>query len=275
MVDTTPTRDASLTINESDMILKSTLLSQHYGDPVILRFIDEYLRTLSVPLAAKAAGVPLSAGRSIMRLSDVNNAIGKLSAKSAAKGGFKAQALIEGIENMNDIDIFDLLDEDGCVLPKEQLPRELRLAVREFEVVEEWATDMNDMPLFDSKGKRVRKGRVVKVKMYDKLKTAELLGRVESTFISKTVVEHDIGKNAGQILHGEAMERSQARRLQMRDVTEALPAPGGTDVASDNDAGSDTEWEFESVRGDGTSVHLVRIMCDGCLWIMEDEDDRG
>ncbi len=214
----------SLTLAESNHIFRSTLTPDQYGDPLIIRFINEYMTSLDVPTAARAAGITANQGRNMLRIPEVNTVISKLNQKSTAKHGFKAEGLIRKLDELNDANLFDLLDEDGCVKPKHEIPRELQRAVKKFVVREEWMTDMNGMPMYDLAGRRVRKGRVVTCELNDQIKTIELLARDENILKQTSVVEHEVGKNAGAILHGDAVERAQARMREVGPAGAVQPA---------------------------------------------------
>ena len=93
--------------------------------------------------------------------------------------GWLIQRLSQELHNIGLHDIKDALDSDGCVRPIEEIPEALRRTIAGIEVEE----------LYEMHGReKVYIGRVKKIKLIDKTKAIEMLGKKLDMFIDKVHV---------------------------------------------------------------------------------------
>ena len=106
-------KDGSLTDNEYDFILETTLKSKHREDPSVLMFIESFVRCKNIQQASAEAGIARSLGAQYRYRKDIALAIQKLIDKSIIKYGFDASELIERTKEMVDFDPIMLQNPDG------------------------------------------------------------------------------------------------------------------------------------------------------------------
>ena len=93
-------------------------------------------------------------------------------ARTAAKD-MREERILRTLEEIGDIDIADIYNDDGSLKPLKDMPEHARKAIASIETDE----------LYVGRGKdRVKIGETRKVKLYDKLKAKELLGKRERIF---------------------------------------------------------------------------------------------
>lgn len=93
--------------------------------------------------------------------------------------GWLIQRLSQELHNIGLHDIKDALDSAGCVRPIEEIPEALRRTIAGIEVEE----------LYEMQGReKVYIGRVKKIKLIDKTKAIEMLGKKLDMFIDKVHV---------------------------------------------------------------------------------------
>ena len=105
--------------------------------------------------------------------------------------GWLIQRLSQELHNIGLHDIKDAIDSDGCVRPIEEIPEALRRTIAGIEVEE----------LYEMQGReKVYIGRVKKIKLIDKTKAIEMLGKKLDMFIDKVHV-------SGEVLVKHSVER--------------------------------------------------------------------
>lgn len=109
----TDDRSGELTDNESGFILDATLKPKSRRDPIILAFIDEFIRCKNIAESSTAVGIKASEGYKIRHRLDVANAIQKLIDKSAIKYGFDASEIMERTKEIVDFDPISVQNPDG------------------------------------------------------------------------------------------------------------------------------------------------------------------
>lgn len=196
--------DNSLSSDQTSFILRTTLIPQHREDPNVLGFIREYLLCRSVTQAAKACGLTKRDGENLRRRPDIHEAISQITEAAVLKHGYDASEIIERVKEIVNIDPADFENEDGSF--KESLrdiPPESRRAVKRFKAKNLYGLDPNGM--------KVVIGKLIEVEFWDKLKSAELLGREKNTFKETKVHQHDITANMSNTLL-ESKKRAEAVR---------------------------------------------------------------
>lgn len=135
-------------------------------------FCHEYLIDLNGTEAAIRAGYsPLSAAQisyDLLRISEVKKRIEELMDKRASKIDLSADKVLQEIAKIAFVDIRDLFTEDGDIKPVSEWNETLAASVAGLEIE----------ALFEGFGQdRQQIGKTKKIKMNDKLKALELLGR--------------------------------------------------------------------------------------------------
>lgn len=155
----------------------STLRPQHQA------FVDQYLVDLNGTAAAIRAGyAPKAAAVKASKLlarPDVQSALQAALEQRSAKVRASAEMVLEELVRLAKVDVEALFNPDGSLKPINEIPEDARRAIAGIEIVEE----------FEGRGKdRKQIGWAKKVKLWDKNKSLELIGRHLKMFTD--VVEH-------------------------------------------------------------------------------------
>jgi len=148
--------------------------------------------------------------------------------------GWLIQRLSQELHNIGLHDIKDALDSSGCVRPIEEIPEALRRTIAGIEVEE----------LYEMQGReKVYIGRVKKIKLIDKTKAIEMLGKKLDMFIDKVHVS------------GEVFVKHSVERFDLEERIAALkqgrPLPATIQAAqASSEAVSVIEAELVSTPGD-------------------------
>lgn len=145
-------------------------------------FCYEYIKDLNASEAAKRAGysersAPQIAGQ-LMDNPLVKVMIQSLMDNRAKELEITAEKVLRRIDEIADFDIADLFGEDGRMLPISQIPVSIRKAISSVDVYEEFIEG-------------VKMGETKRIRLYDKLKANELLGRHLKLFTDKIEIKED------------------------------------------------------------------------------------
>lgn len=196
-------KDGSLTDNEYDFILETTLKSKHREDPSVLMFIESFVRCKNIQQASAEAGIARSLGAQYRYRKDIALAIQKLIDKSIIKYGFDASELIERTKEMVDFDPIMLQNPDGTFKSNlYDVSPEARRSLKKLKVKNVWGEDLN--------GHKIITGEVIEYEFYDKQKAIEMVGREKDLFKTTTKVEHTISNDMASILLESAKRGAQA-----------------------------------------------------------------
>lgn len=210
--------------DETQYILRTTLLAEHREDPNVLRFIAAYMRCRDAGQAAREAGLTTQSGRNLRSRPDIHLAIERLTQKSVMKYGYDASEVIEKVKEAVTFDPIELENPDGSYKKHlKDIAPEARRNLKKLRVKNLYETDPNGM--------KVLVGEIIEYEFYDKLKAAELLGREKDIFKETKKVEHDVTANMASVLLESATRG--AERAQAIDVTAQqaqLPAPRADNV---------------------------------------------
>ena len=147
------------------------------------RFVDEYLVDLNGTQAAIRAGFSKKNADSIaiqvLRKPQVAEAVAAAIQSRSKKVGLTAEWVVERLMSLADADVAELYDDHGNLLPMRDLPQGVRRAVSSVEVCEEWEGVGENRKLV---------GYTKKVKLWDKVKSLEHLGRHLGMFTDKVEV---------------------------------------------------------------------------------------
>lgn len=196
-------KDGSLTDNEYDFILETTLKSKHREDSSVLMFIESFVRCKNIQQASAEAGIARSLGAQYRYRKDIALAIQKLIDKSIIKYGFDASELIERTKEMVDFDPIMLQNPDGTFKSNlYDVSPEARRSLKKLKVKNVWGEDLN--------GHKIITGEVIEYEFYDKQKAIEMVGREKDLFKTTTKVEHTISNDMASILLESAKRGAQA-----------------------------------------------------------------
>ena len=201
-----------LTDDETTMILRATLYSQHRDDPNVLRFIQSYMRCRDASQAAREAGLPPTAGNNLRKKQDIHEAITKLTEKSVMKYGYDATETVERVKEIAGMDLIEFENPDGSYKKSlSQISPEARRAIKKIKV-----RNMFDV---DSNGIHTVVGEIIEIEVWDKMKAIELLGREKELFKETRKVEHDVTANMKDVL----LDSSRRADQRVIDVTPVAP----------------------------------------------------
>ena len=150
------------------------------------RFVDEYLIDLNATQAAIRAGYSeKSAGDQAAQLlgkTHIKAAIDAAKSARAEETKIDAAWVLKRLSDEATADVADLYDDDGNLLPVKQWP----LIWRQGLVA---GIDVED--LFEGRGEdRERIGRVLKIKLSDRVRRLELIGKHIGVNAFQEVVQH-------------------------------------------------------------------------------------
>lgn len=139
-------------------------------------FCLEYARCWSATDAARAAGYadPGQAGWQLLRDPAVKWRLRELAKEFASEVHVESGTLLRGMLQTADLDPITLFKDTGELKDLAELPEHARKAIREFEVHTEYVGE-------DASGLPISR-RIVKVKLYDRLKALEMLGKFKKLF---------------------------------------------------------------------------------------------
>ncbi|MFB1482259.1 terminase small subunit [Corallococcus sp. RDP092CA] len=147
------------------------------------RFVQEYLLDLNATRAARAAGyserTAESQGSRMLRNVKVLEAVAAAQTARAERVEVKADDVLRELLLIARTDIGDAFSPTGALLPLKEMPAHLRRAISSIEVEQ-----------LTVEGEAI--GTVAKVKLWDKPKSLELLGKHLRLFVDKVeaVVQH-------------------------------------------------------------------------------------
>lgn len=166
-------------------------------------FVREYLADSNGSRAAIAAGYSPNSARDIaselLRKPHVAEAIAKEQARLVTAADIRAEDVILGLKRIAFADIGDLVDKHGDPLPLNKLPPDLAKTIASFEVE-------------SLGGNRITQ----KVKLPDRLKALELLGKRLGLFVDK--VQHEAGPS---------LEELVLKSMKAKQEPAEPPLPGG------------------------------------------------
>lgn len=211
--------NGELTENESSFILDSCLKPKHRVDPSVVAFIDAFIRCKNIGQASEECNISKSLGYAYRHRKDIANAIQRLIDKSAVKHGFDASEIIERVKEVVDFDPIALQNADGSFKSNlHDIEPEARRCLKKLKVKNLWnqTEDMNGMK------SKIIIGEVIEYEFYDKLKSAELVGKEKEIFKTTTRVEHAVTKDMANILL-ESSRRADKFIENKSDVIDITP----------------------------------------------------
>lgn len=151
--------------------------------PQMEEFCRQYILHLNATKAAIAAGYSAASATQIASRHLVNPAvqefIQRLMNERSKRTEITADAVLQKIWEIADVDLAEAYSESGSLLPIHEIPESIRRAIAGVKVFDEFEGSGQD---------RMKIGETVEVKFNDKIKALELLGRHLKLFTDK--VEH-------------------------------------------------------------------------------------
>lgn len=174
------------------------------------RFVEEYLVDANAHAAAERAGyskhTAKAQGSRLLKFKDVKAALGAAQGRRAERLEIRADDVLREIVRFAMSDVGKLYDAKGNLLPIHEMPEDARRAVAGVKVFEE----------FEGSGEnRVKVGEVREVKLWDKVRGLELLGKHLKLFTDTIEVktdELDDEQRAERI--AAILERARAKRAR-------------------------------------------------------------
>lgn len=172
------------------------------------RFVDEYLIDLNASAAAKRAGYSAKTadqlGYQLLQNPSVAAVISAGRNIQTTRAQVDAQWLLDRLTQICDADLADLYDANGALKPIHQWPKIFRTGLvagieteQQFELID---------------GKKVPSGVLHKIKLSDRAKREELIGRHRK--IGAWVDKHEhTGADGGPIQTEEVSDNERARRV--------------------------------------------------------------
>lgn len=171
-------------------------MAQRGLTPKQARFVEEYLIDLSATGAARRAGyserMAQHIGYQLLQKSPVQEAIAALKAARSQRTQIDADWLLRRLAAQADADLADLYDEQGGLKPVREWPDVWRRGlVAGIETFEEFEGQGDERRLV---------GHTKKLKLFDRIKNLELIGRHVNVGAFREKVELT-GKNGGPLEH--------------------------------------------------------------------------
>ena len=160
------------------------------------RFAEEYLIDLNATQAAIRAGysekTSYSQGHDLLKKPEIAEAIKTLKKERSERTKVDADWLLNRLAQEAEADIADLYHENGSLLPISQWPAIWRKGlVAGLDVHQEY---------FYEDGKKIPDGVTMKVKLSDRVKRLELIGKHVDVGAFKDKVEHSLDDPLSQLL---------------------------------------------------------------------------
>ena len=151
-----------------------------------IKFVEEYIKSLNATDAAIKAGYSEKTARSqgsrLLTNVDIQKAIQQAKAEREERTKIDADYVLKRLVEIDQMDVLDIMDDDGNVKPLRDWPKIWRQYISNIETI-----SMDD-----------GEGWLKKIKWPDKVKNLELLGKHVSVGAFKDKIEHT-GPNGGDI----------------------------------------------------------------------------
>ena len=143
-----------------------------------IKFVEEYIKSLNATDAAIKAGYSEKTARSqgsrLLTNVDIQKAIQQAKAEREERTKIDADYVLKRLVEIDQMDVLDIMDDDGNVKPLRDWPKIWRQYISNIETI-----SMDD-----------GEGWLKKIKWPDKVKNLELLGKHVSVGAFKDKIEH-------------------------------------------------------------------------------------
>lgn len=188
------------------------------------RFVREYLKDLNATQAAIRAGyrahTAKQAGSRLLSNVDVSAAIDEAKQERNDKLQIDAEWVLKRLRDEAEADLLDLYDDNGSILPVEEWPLIWRQGL---------VTEVKTEELYEGEGEdRINVGRVVTMKVSDRIKRIELIGKhVKVNAFQDQVEVKGLDKLA------DRLERARKRLDELPDIPASDDDDGASSGVSD------------------------------------------
>lgn len=152
-------------------------------------FVNEYIKSRNATKAARAAGYSSktahSQGPRLLENAEIRAAIDKRLERAAEKAELSVAEVLKELRSIGFARLKDAYAPDGNLLPVHEMPEDVQAALVGLE---------SDEILAGPRGMKVKVGVSRKVKMADKIRALELLGKHLKMFVD---VQEVTGKDGG------------------------------------------------------------------------------
>ena len=210
--------DGELTDNESSFILDDCLKPAHRKDPLVIAFIDAFVKCKSINQASEECGIHKAIGFKWRNRKDISNCIQKMTDKSAIKYGFDNSEIMERGKEVVDFDPISIQNPDGTFKSNmHDIEPEARRCIRKMKVKNLFnqVEDLNGIKT------KVIIGEVIEYEFYDKGKFIELVGKEKEMFKNTTKVEHTVTKDMASLLLASVDRATQQIENKTDEIVEA------------------------------------------------------
>jgi phage terminase small subunit len=168
------------------------------------QFCQEYLKDLNAKQAAIRAGysektAPEQASRLLTNV-NVQNRIQLGMNKRTKRTEIEADRIIRELARIGFSDTREIFNDDGNVKPVSQWPAHIARCIQSVEVLEEYQGSGVDRQFI---------GYTKKIKLWDKVKALELLGKHKVLFADKRI--HDVTGTLEDLLTGSWKKEEEAK----------------------------------------------------------------
>ncbi|EDO5296878.1 TPA: terminase small subunit [Salmonella enterica subsp. houtenae serovar 43:z4,z23:-] len=172
-------------------------------------FAREYLKDLNATQAAIRAGYSEKTARSqanrLLTNVDIENRIAELKSVRNEEVGIDAAYVLRRLVEIDQMDVIDILRDDGTMLPISQWPKVWRITLQGMDI----STSIQE---FDEK---TTETILKKIKWPDKVKNLELLGKHATVQAFKENIKAEVtGANGGPIVTAEMSPEEAAEKYK-------------------------------------------------------------
>lgn len=172
-------------------------------------FAREYLKDLNATQAAIRAGYSEKTARSqanrLLTNVDIENRIAELKSVRNEEVGIDAAYVLRRLVEIDQMDVIDILRDDGTMLPISQWPKVWRITLQGMDI----STSIQE---FDEK---TTETVLKKIKWPDKVKNLELLGKHVDVQAFKESIKTEItGANGGPVITTEMSPEEAAEKYK-------------------------------------------------------------
>lgn len=145
-------------------------------DPIHERFCQEYLKDFNAARAGRDMGLADGSVYGILDRALVQARLRELATEALNKNKGTVESVLRELDRIASSDLLDAFDETNCLKPLADIPEDVRRCIAGIEVDEIW----------EGYGKERRQiGVTKKIKLWDKNKGLEMLGKYHKLFVDK------------------------------------------------------------------------------------------
>lgn len=149
-------------------------------DPLHERFCHEYLKDFNAARAGRDLGLAEGSVYPILNRALVQARLRELAADAFKAARGTVESVLRELDRIASSDLLDAFDEDNCLKPIAEIPEDIRRCIAGIEVDELWEGHGKD---------RRQIGVTKKIKLWDKNKGLEMLGKYHKLFADKQTAD--------------------------------------------------------------------------------------